>query len=167
MTGTQIEKERPLVTRTEVSATQTWRTLNLWLFSQTIFQRDATERLESTKLAPRLLDKMHASTKRFPSWRFAQTTSLRVLERRESGSSEPRLLTTKPTREPWPSLTTTRENQCPTSKSRTGVMAILKILELTPPGRMTDTTQGSILIHIDMIMWTSQSKSIKMSSEEP
>jgi len=150
-----------------VSVIQICKTLNTWFWNPTSSQRVAIEKSESTMLVLPPPERKPAWTRKSQSWKFAQTMFLKDLERRESGSWELKPLTTKLTKEPWVSVNTTRVDQSLILKSRTGAMVTQRTWDPIQLGRMTDMTQLSIHMPIDMITWTSQNKNIKMFSEVP
>lgn len=117
-------------------------------------------------LVPPQMARKTAWTRKSQLWKFAPIMFLKVSEKRESGSWELKLSTIKLTKEQWLSVVTTMEDQSAILKSKTGPLDIQRTWDLIQLGKMTDMTQLSILIHIDMITRTSPNKNIKMFSEE-
>ena len=117
-------------------------------------------------LAPPQMVRKTAWTRKSQLWKFAQIMFLKVLEKRESGSWELKLSTTKLTKEQWLWATTTMEDQSVILKLKTGPLDIQRTWDLIQLGKMTGMTQLNILIHIDMITRTSPNKNIKMFSVE-
>ena len=167
MTGTQIERERHSDTRMVVSAIIQRNSPSIWLLLLVLSPEVAIERLGSSRSAHRRRMLNSVSTTSWALWKFAQITSSKVSKRRRSGIWEQRLLITKPTREPWPSLTSTRVNQCLISSSRPGNTERAADSAPTQSGRMTDTTPPSTLIPTDTITLTSPTWSTRTSSEVP